>query len=181
MPTYEIDVPEGIEIREEKRSIIVKGKKGELSKEFKNPFIKVKVDGKKIVLSSETERKKVKAIMGTWRAILKNMFKGVSREWRGELKMVYSHFPVKIKTDNNRLVIENFLGERNPRSVPIPEGLKAEVKENVITVTGLDRERVGQLCGRIEQITKVRGYDKRVFQDGCYITKKPHVEETGNE
>jgi len=171
MLKYEVDVPEGVEVKQENKNVIIKGEKGELSKEFRNPFITLKID----------ERKNVKAIMGTWKAIISNMFTGVSKEWKGELKMVYSHFPVKIKIDQNNLVIENFLGERNPRSVPIPENLKAEVKENVITVTGIDRALVGQLCARIEQVTKVRGYDRRVFQDGCYITKKPYVEENENE
>jgi large subunit ribosomal protein L6 len=177
----ELEIPEGIEVRMENDRIFVRGPKGELSKAFKYPHIKKKIEGRKIILISDTERKKIKAIMRTWKALIDNMITGATKGWRAELKLVYSHFPVKLRTEEGKLLIENFLGERNPRIVPIPKDLELKVDKNLIFVSGADKERVGQLSARIEQATNVKGYDKRVFQDGCYITKKPYLMEEGNE
>ncbi len=92
------------------------------------------------------------------------------------MKLVYSHFPVKLKVEAGALLIDNFLGEKSPRKVAIPANLKVVIDQSVLTVTGPDKEIVGRLCGRIEQATRVSGYDKRVFQDGIYITRKPYPE-----
>ncbi|MCK4335405.1 MAG: 50S ribosomal protein L6 [Candidatus Aenigmarchaeota archaeon] len=172
----EIEIPEGSDVIFEKDRLNAKGAKGEVSRMFRHPHINLKVEKGKVTLTSAMERRKVKATMGTWNAHIKNMFLGVAKGWKGELKLVYSHFPVKLKLEENTFVIENFLGERNPRSVPIPEDLKVEVDKNTIYVSGADKERVGQLCARIEQTAKVKGYDRRIFQDGIYITRKPYLE-----
>ncbi len=163
----------------EDNRVYVKGKKGELNREFKHPNVRMKIGEGKIVLSSDLERRKVKAIIGTWKALLRNMFLGVNRGWKSELKLVYSHFPVKLKVEEGKLIIENFLGERNPRVLPIPQDLQVSIEKNAILVSGMDKERVGQMAARIEEITKVKGYDRRVFQDGCFITKKPYLEGEG--
>ena len=172
----ELEIPEGIEAKLENDSLVIRGMKGEISKTFKHPLVSVKLDGGRITFASEIERKKVRAIIGTWSVIARNMFVGVTKGWKGEMKLVYSHFPVKLKLEGNRLLIENFLGERSIRSVLVPENLKIELDKNVLYVSGMDKELVGQLCSRIEQSTKVRGFDKRVFQDGIYITSKPYPE-----
>jgi large subunit ribosomal protein L6 len=177
----EIEIPKNVEVRAENGRIYVKGSKGEISRKFKHPNVKIKIDGGNIILTSDLERKKPKAVMGTWKVLLNNMFSGVTKGWRSELKLVYSHFPVKIKTEEGKLLIENFLGERKARTVPVPEDIKIDVEKNTIFVTGTDKERVGQMSARIEEVTKVKGYDRRVFQDGCFITRKPYLMEGNNE
>jgi len=177
MLKYEITIPKEVEVRMENSKIYVKGSKGEVSKKFRHHDVKIKIESGSVVIISDLERKKTKAIMGTWRVLLNNMFLGVKKGWKGELKLVYSHFPVKLRIEEGKLVIENFLGERRPRSVQIPSDIRVDVDKNTIFVTGIDKERVGQLSARIEEATKVKGYDRRVFQDGCFITKKPYLEE----
>ncbi|NIO20434.1 MAG: 50S ribosomal protein L6 [Candidatus Aenigmarchaeota archaeon] len=177
----EIAIPKDVEARIENGRLYAKGSKGEVSKEFKHPNVKMGIDNGKVVLTSDIERKKTKAIMGTWTVLITNMFLGVEKGWKSELKLVYSHFPVKMKVEEGKLLIENFLGERRPREAPIPEDVKVDVEKNTIFVTGADKERVGQTAAHIEEVTKVKGYDRRVFQDGCFITKKPYVIEVENE
>jgi large subunit ribosomal protein L6 len=172
----EIEIPEGVNVSFANGRLMVKGKKGESSKEFVHPMLSLSVEGKKIAITSDNERKKTRAIVNTWDSLIRNMFKGAEKTWKAELKLVYSHFPVKLKVDNNRLLIDNFMGEKSPRSVPVPADMKVEINQSMLIVSGHDKERVGQLCGRIEQTTRVRGYDKRVFQDGIYITRKPYLE-----
>jgi large subunit ribosomal protein L6 len=172
----EVEVPENIEVSFVDDKLTVKGEKGSITKEFKHPQVKMKVEGKKIIITSEIEKRKAKAVIGTWSAILKNMFIGVTKGWKGELKIVYSHFPIKAKVEGQTLFIENFLGERSPRKVLLPKDVKVEINQNTILVSGIDKELVGNTCGKIELATKIKGYDKRVFQDGVYTTKKPYVE-----
>jgi len=177
----EIEIPKDVEVRMEGNRIYVKGSKGEVGKEFKHPNVKIRVDNERVVITSDLKRKKIKAIMGTWKVLLNNMFLGVNRGWKSELKLVYSHFPVKLKVEEGKILMENFLGERKPRTLSIPEDIKIDVEKNLIFVTGTDKERVGQMAARIEEVTRVKGYDRRVFQDGCFITKKPYVVEVENE
>ena len=172
----EIEIPEGIEATLENNTLNVKGRKGSVSKMLQNPQVSLKLEGRKITLVSGVDRKKVRAIIGTWQVLIRNMFTGVTKGWKGELKLVYTHFPVKLKLEGGKLYIDNFLGEKSPRTVPVPADMKVEIDKNAVYVSGLDKERVGQVCGRIEQTTKIRGYDKRVFQDGIYITRSPYVE-----
>ena len=74
---------------------------------------------------------------------------------------------------DNQVVIGNFLGERQSRSANIISGVNVKVDKDVILITGIDREKVGQVGANIEKATKITGFDRRVFQDGCYIIKKP--------
>ena len=173
----EIDILEGVEIIKDGKRFIVKGKKGQIEKEFFHPDIQIKIEDKKIIITTEIERKKIKALIGTWDSLLKNMMLGVTKGWQAEVTAVYQHFPIKLKIEKNKLHIENFLGEKHPRTVLLPEDVEVKVEKNCITISGVDKEKVGQVAALIEQKTKVKGYDRRVFQDGCYITKKPYLVE----
>jgi large subunit ribosomal protein L6 len=100
------------------------------------------------------------------------MIKGVTQGYECQMKTVFSHFPIKTSVDGNQLVIQNFLGERFARRAEILENIKVEVKGEIIILTGIDKEKVGQTAANIERATKVKNRDIRVFQDGIYITKR---------
>ncbi|MFH0956840.1 MAG: 50S ribosomal protein L6 [Candidatus Aenigmatarchaeota archaeon] len=172
MPEYEVSVIAGVQATLEGGVLKVKGPKGELSREFSHHAIKVVKDGEKITISSGDERKKVKAMMGTWRAHMKNMMTGVTKGWKCTLKLVYAHFPVKLEHKGNKLMIRNFIGSRADRSAEILSGVGIKITGDVIELSGTDREKVGQTAANIETATKVRGFDRRVFQDGIYVTEK---------
>jgi large subunit ribosomal protein L6 len=88
------------------------------------------------------------------------------------MKTVFSHFPIKTIVEGNQLVIQNFLGERFPRRADILENVKIEVKGEILILTSIDKEKVGQTAANIERATKVKNRDIRVFQDGIYIVKR---------
>ena len=88
------------------------------------------------------------------------------------MKTVYSHFPIKTSVEGNLFVIQNFLGERSARHAIILEGVTVVAKGDDVTVTGIDKEKVGQTVANIERATKVTRRDIRVFQDGVYRTSK---------
>jgi len=164
-------IPEGIEVNIDKNSVRVKGKNGELKRSF-DPSIKIKKDNDEIILLSETERRKQKALTGTIAAHINNMFHGVSDKITYKSKIVYSHFPMTVKVRGNVIIIDNFLGEKHPRKAKINEGVDVKISGQEVTVTGIDKEKVSQTAANLEQATKIKNRDPRVFQDGIYIIEK---------
>jgi large subunit ribosomal protein L6 len=179
MLEYEVEIAEGIEVSLDGNDVTFKGPKGELSREFSHPKIKVQKKDSKILISSEEERKKVKAMMGTWRAHMKNMMTGVTKGWSCNMKLVYAHFPVKLEQKDRKLVIKNFLGTRSDREAEIAEGVEIKIEDDTVRLSGPDKEKVGQSAANIERATHVKGYDRRVFQDGIYPSGKPVPMEAG--
>jgi len=168
----DVDIPEGASVEIDENSITAKGKKGELSKSLNKGKIKVSKKDSKIVLSSGSSRREELALLGTLRGNIKNVIHGVSDGIEYNLKIVYSHFPMSVKVQGNTVMIENFLGEKCPRRADILEGVNVEIKGQDVTISGVDKENVAQTAANIEQATKIKNLDPRVFQDGCYIVKK---------
>lgn len=169
----EVIIPENVEVEVDEKHARVSGPKGELRKEFKHFFdIKVKKEGNKIKVSSSSERRRAKAMVGTIAAHLRNMIKGVTQGYTYKMRIVYTHFPITIKVEGDKILINNFMGENIPRVAKIVGDTKIEVKGQDITLTGVSREDVGQTAANIEQACRISKYDRRVFQDGIYITEK---------
>jgi large subunit ribosomal protein L6 len=89
------------------------------------------------------------------------------------MEVYYAHFPMQVNVEGDEVVIENFLGESAPRRTPIRGDTDVQIDGETVTLTGSDKEAVGQTAADIEQLTKVTDKDTRVFQDGVYIVEKP--------
>jgi large subunit ribosomal protein L6 len=169
----EIKVPDGVQITIEGKTVHVKGQKGTMSKLLSHPKINLSMSNNVVQIScSQSPHRKEKALIGTYKAHIRNMIKGVTQGYECKMKTVFSHFPIKSTVEGNQLVIQNFLGERFARRAEILDNVKAEVKGESITLTGIDKEKVGQTAANIERATKVKNRDIRVFQDGIYIIKR---------
>jgi large subunit ribosomal protein L6 len=170
----ELPIPEGVTVEIEGKRVKVSGPKGTLKKKFKYFFdIKITKKENKVVVTSPSDRKKVRAMVGTIIAHIRNMVKGVTEGYTYRMRVVYSHFPITVKVEGDKVLIQNFLGESVPRVAKIVGDTKIEVKGQDIILTGCDKEAVGQTCGNIEQACRISKYDRRVFQDGIYIVEKP--------
>ncbi|MFN3383353.1 MAG: 50S ribosomal protein L6 [Archaeoglobaceae archaeon] len=150
-----------------------KGPLGENSKflKFREVFIE-KLDAE-IRIYTTNPKSKRKAIVGTFTAHLNNLIRGVKEGFEYKLKAVYAHFPMKIRVEGDKVVIENFLGETTPRRAKIVGRAKVEVRGQEIIVKGVDIEECGQTAANLERATRIRKKDRRVFQDGIYIVTKP--------
>ena len=124
------------------------------------------------MIFTDLPRKREKALVGTWEAHVKNMLKGVTQGFTYRMKLVYAHFPVKVSVKGDQVIIDNFVGEKSPRKARIVEGTKVSVKGDQIIIEGVDKEKVGQTMANIEQATRIKGYDPRVFQDGIYLISR---------
>lgn len=167
-----VHVPKEVKATMKGTEVTVKGPKGQVTRDFNHPKVKVSLKDDSFHIECEYPRIKEKALVGTYAAHLKNMIEGANHGFEYAMKVVYSHFPMKIAVKGDKLVIENFLGEKAPRSAPILAGAKVTVKGNEVFVVGSDLEKVSQTAANIERATKIRGFDPRVFQDGIYIVEK---------
>lgn len=167
-----IDVPQGVTASMCGSTVNIKGPKGTLNRNLFHPKVKIRVEGAELVVSCELPRIKDKAVVGTFAAHLRNMIEGVTIGFEYDMKIVYSHFPMKTAVKGDKFIIENFLGERSPRQAKILGDTKIQVKGNDVVLTGTDIEAVSQTAANIERATKIWGYDPRVFQDGIYIVEK---------
>ncbi len=167
-----VDIPDGVEFGFDGRDVVVAARGHTLRRSLSHPRIRLEVEGKQVKIRCEFPRRREGALVGTFAAHLRNMVVGVTDGFTYEMKIVYSHFPVKATVKGSEVIIENFLGEKFPRKANILGETKVEVKGDQVLLTGSDIEAVSQTAANIEQATRIRGFDPRIFQDGIYITKK---------
>lgn len=168
----EIAIPEGVEVIINNNEVSVKGPNGEDSRKFTYPNVSIKEEEDVVVLETTFPKKKDKAMIGTTRAHINNMIIGVTDGFTYHMKIVFAHFPMTVKVQKDTVIIDNFLGERHPRTAKIVGSSKVAVKGDAVTVTGINKEHVGQTMANLEQATKIKGRDPRVFQDGIYLISK---------
>ena len=154
--------------------VVVKGEKGELKREFKYPYVEIKMDNNKVLIHTKRFTQRQKKIINTFKAHINNMIKGVNEGFKYLLRGVYAKFPMTIELKDNSLTLKNFLGEKKPRVLKVLDGVNVKVNGLEIEVSGIDKERCGEMAAQIEQMTKINHLDRRVIQDGVYIIEKPH-------
>ena len=168
----EVEIPEGVKAEVKESVVIIEGPKGRLERRLYHPKVAVEKVNNKIVVKCEFAKRNEKALVGTFAAHIRNMIKGVTEGFVYKMKIVYSHFPMKVSVKGNEIVIENFLGEKHPRKAKIFGDVKVNIKGDEVTIEGINREEVGQTAANIEFATRVKDRDIRVFQDGIYIVSK---------
>ncbi|NIO37481.1 50S ribosomal protein L6 [Candidatus Bathyarchaeota archaeon] len=167
-----VEIPEEVEASLEGRKVTIKGPKGTLIRDFSHAPVSIELQGKKIRVWAEWPRKKEAALVGTLQSHIRNMITGVQQGFKCKLKTVFSHFPISVKVQGKTILVENFTGERSPRRVRIMGSAQVMVQGDDIIVQGLNIEDVSQTAANIEQATKVKRKDPRVFLDGIYVYEK---------
>lgn len=172
MASRRIEVPDDVDVTVEDRKMLIKGPLGEVKRDFSHADAVIKHGEKELVIETSWPDKKKAAVVGTIASQIENTIAGVKKGFTYKLKVVFAHFPITVKVQGNRIVIENFSGERRPRTVRIKGNVNVEVKSDEIMVTGVDLEEVSQTAANIEQATRTKKKDPRVFLDGIYVYAK---------
>ena len=167
----EIELVEGVTANLEGTTLKVKGPKGEVERNFAHPRINVTIEGSKIILKSAKATKREKTILGSYNAHMKNMVKGVVEPFQYKVKICSGHFPMNVSMSGQELIVKNFLGEAVPRRIMMPEGTKVKVNGTEIDISSASKELAGQAASRIENLCRITNRDRRIFQDGLYITE----------
>ncbi len=174
-----VELPKGVSVAVAGRTLTAKGPLGTVHRPFPSDAIELEQKGPSVTLTLRLppNRKRSRSLLNTWEAHVRNLGGGLSRGVEAKMKVVAAHFPMKVQVRGEELVIENFLGEKHPRSTRLVPGTKAEVAGEFVTLTGHDVEQVGQSAANIERVTRIRDYDPRVFQDGIYLIERAHLRE----
>lgn len=167
-----IELPEGVQIVKEGFKLTIKGPKGELDRRINDKSLKVNIEGNQITLGFKKASKTEKKNLNTLTAHLNNMIKGVTEGFTYKLKICSGHFPMTVTLKGDVFEVKNFIGESVPRRLTIKPGAEVKIQGEIIEVTSTSKELAGQTAASIEKLTKRPGFDKRIFQDGIYITHK---------
>jgi large subunit ribosomal protein L6 len=172
----EIEIPAGVTAEVTNMKVRITGPKGSLEREFTGMFgVRIERVNSKIRVTAETARRRAKAAVGTVIAHIRNMTVGVTQGFTYKLKVVFSHFPIKVAVEADRVLIHNFLGEKTPRIAHIVKGVEVKVAGPDITIEGMDKEAVGEMASRLERATRISKRDLRRFMDGIFlISKSPY-------
>ncbi|MBI2673921.1 MAG: 50S ribosomal protein L6 [Candidatus Zambryskibacteria bacterium] len=148
-----IIIPNKTEITISNNNVVVKGPLGELSRPFP-PDLEIKINGNEVNVLPQKMTLAVRALWGTYASHLANMISGVNKSFEKKLILEGIGFKSEVSGHNLKLA----LGFSHPVVVLIPDGLKVTAEKNIITVSGSDKEEVGQFASRLRSLKKPEPY-----------------------
>jgi len=169
----EIEIPKNFVVDYSNGLLKIKNGTNELSKKLKLDKVNLEIKNNKIIISSDNATRRESAIIGTNWAHINNMIKGDSEDFIYELEICNIHFPMNVKKESNKVIIKSFLGEKKDRYAKILPNVNLEINGNKIKVSSNDIELAGQTAANLEKATRLTNRDRRIFQDGIFITNKP--------
>lgn len=167
-----LDIPKGVNAKFDKGILSVQGPLGKVVQDFTKIPVDVKVSGSEVKVLTRGARRKNRSILNTARSLIRNALEGVTKGYQYKLKVIFAHFPVTVKVQGKKILVENFYGERSPRVAEIVGDTRAEVQGEDIVLNGVSLQDIGQTAANLEQATTVRRKDLRVFLDGVYVYER---------
>ena len=165
-----IAVPAGVTVTVDENNLVtVKGPKGTLTQQV-NPIITINQENGQLVLTRPSDAKPHKAMHGLYRALVANMVHGVTEGFSKTLEMVGTGYRASV--ENNVLTIN--IGFSHPVILTAPEGITYSCpSQTKITVSGIDKQKVGNLAADIRAIRKPEPYlGKGIKYEGEVIRRK---------
>lgn len=153
-----LEIPSGVEVTSSAGLVNVKGPKGALSKIFLSDIVVTVADGK-VTFALKNDQVENKALWGTYASHVKNMIEGVTNGFTRKLILEGVGFKSEVAGSDLKLA----LGFSHPVVVKIPAGLSATAEKNVITISGIDKELVGQFSASVRAMKKPEPYKGKGF------------------
>ncbi len=154
-----VSIPEKTEVSFDKGTIYVKGPKGNLERAFR-PGIKIRVEGNNVSFTPEKINQQTKVLWGTYASHVKNMIKGVNEGF--EKKLILEGVGYKSEIKSNKLVLS--LGFSHLVEMLIPEGITMKTEKNTLSISGIDKEAVGQFAASVRDMKKPEPYKGKGFR-----------------
>jgi large subunit ribosomal protein L6 len=163
-----INIPAGTEVKLTGSSMSVKGPKGTLVRDFPGT-VAININGAEVTLTPKNESDKTeRALWGTYAAHIKNMVAGVNTSFTKKLILE----GVGFKSEVAGKVLKLALGFSHPVNVDIPEGLTVTAEKNIVTVTGIDKELVGQWTAGVRALKKPEPYKGKGFRYDTEVIRR---------
>tara|TARA_B110000014_G_scaffold204924_1_gene155285 strand:- start:337 stop:894 length:558 start_codon:yes stop_codon:yes gene_type:complete len=173
----EVQIPENVKVTFKSNMLNVEGPLGKTYKNFRKIPVDIQINDNTILLKAQGTRNSNYAILNTARSIIRNILEGVVEGYTIKMKIVFSHFPINVKVEGKKVLIENFQGERAPRITKVWGETKVVPKSDDVIITGHVLTDVSQTAAEIQNGSKVKNKDHRVFLDGIYkFEKKKGIE-----
>jgi large subunit ribosomal protein L6 len=152
-----IVVPAGVKVQVGERKLDVQGPKGKLSTPVP-PGITFALDGQQLSCQRASDEQKLRAFHGLARALAQNAIKGVTEGFSKDLDIVGVGYRAAV--EGSKVVFA--LGFSHPVEYPVPEGIKIAVeKQTRVTVSGIDRQKVGQVAAEIRGLRRPDPYKQK--------------------
>lgn len=149
-----VPIPAGVTVNVADGNLVtVKGPKGELVKQL-SPLIDIKVEGEEVVVTRANDSKKLRELHGLTRSLVNNMVVGVTNGF--ERKLEVNGVGYRAQKQGKKLILN--LGYSHPVEMEDPEGLESVVEDNIITVKGIEKDKVGQYAAQIREKRKPEPY-----------------------
>jgi large subunit ribosomal protein L6 len=172
-----IEVPDNVEVKISGQNISVKGPKGTLDFSFHWDII-LKNDEKEINVSVKKVTKQSKALWGLTRVLISNMIVGVTNGFEKQLELQGVGYRMAVQGKKLSMA----LGFSHPVDVDIPEGLEAKIEKNILSISGIDKQKVGQFAASVRALKKVEPYKGKGFRYvGEIVRKKAGKKAAGAE
>jgi len=163
-----VTIPKGVTVQAAGAKVSAKGPKGELSMTLP-PAIKAEVKDGAVIVSSVEDTVKAKSMHGLARSLVANMLQGVDKGYTIELELQGVGFRAAVQ--GSKLTMN--LGYSSPVVFELPAGITAAVKESIITVSGSDKQMVGDVAARIRSFYPPEPYKgKGVRYKGEHVRRK---------
>ncbi len=163
-----IPLPQGVTAEKEDRLVRIKGPKGEILQNL-HPFFVAEIQDRAIAVAPQTSSKKTAALWGLTRSLLANAVEGVSRGFEKKLEMEGVGY--RVSQEGGGLLVN--VGFSHPVRFSAPEGITFSVEKNVITVSGVRKDAVGETAARIRAIRPPEPYKgKGIRYQGEVVRRK---------
>lgn len=154
-----IIIPQGVTIEIVGKKIAVKGPKGTLNF-VHHSGVKIETDPKEIKITKIGKTKDASAIWGTTARILENMIKGVTDGFQKQLEL--NGVGYRMNLQGEKIVLA--LGFSHPVEMQVPEGIEVKIESNIMTISGIDKQKVGQFTVNIRRLKPVEPYKGKGFK-----------------
>lgn len=154
-----VSIPTGVEVKLSGSMITVKGPKGTLQFSHRRE-VKVVVEENTAVVTKMGETKKAQAIWGTTTKLIANMIAGVTQGFQKQLELNGVGFRMAVAGKKLNMA----LGFSHPVERSIPEGLEAKVENNILTISGMDKQQVGEFAAVVRKLKRVEPYKGKGFR-----------------
>lgn len=148
-----IEVPSGVTVEIDDSFITVNGSKGSL-KQFTMPGVSVAQQDNQVIISRVNDEAANRARHGLMRSLVNNMVVGVSKGF--EKKLEINGVGYRVQTQGSDLKFN--LGFSHDVIYKVPQGVQVNIEQNVITLTGIDKQQVGQIAAEIRALKKPEPY-----------------------
>lgn len=163
-----IAIPGGVEVKVGTDKVEVKGPKGSLSTPMCD-LLEYKVEGAEVIITRKEDTRQSRAQHGLRRTLLANCVEGVSKGFSKTMEVIGVGYKVAVKGN----IIELALGFSHPVLVELPKGLEAKAEGQKLTISGTDKELVGEMAARIRRLRKPEPYKgKGIRYEGEIVRRK---------